>query len=156
MHSKAMMAPIPNALECAPDNGAAPPRPRSDEWSAGETTAQVAIERTVSTLAHHINNRLMTFSLELDDLQRADPTNPFVFHQFVDAARRCIRDISAIVRALDRLREAQAVNYVGSTEMIDIEAALTEQLRQLNAEVTAQPGHCEPPEGRRSNPLIAF
>ena len=96
--------------------------------------ATTALRQTVATVAHHINNRLMAFSLELDSLDEDRATECTTEQEFIDAvhtsAHRCIQEISAVVRALDRLVEIRTQHYVGKAEMIDIEDALAEQLRK--------------------------
>jgi GAF domain-containing protein len=92
-----------------------------------EMAAATALRQAVTTLAHHINNRLMTFSLELDKLEREGPIGHI--NAIITSARKSIQEVSAVVKALDRLEEIHTVPYAGTAEMIDIEEALEEQLR---------------------------
>jgi DNA-binding response OmpR family regulator len=102
-----------------------------------EMAAATALKQTVTALAHHINNRLMTFSLELDGLETKDSLDQEAVSDIIASARRSIREVSAVVKALDHMEEVQTVPYVGASEMLDIEDALQEQLRR----VERQPQH---------------
>lgn len=99
-----------------------------------EMAATAAFKQAVTALAHHINNRLMAFSLELDGLEMEGALTPQAIHSLTASARRSIQEISAVVKALDRLEELHTVPYVGSTEMIDIEKPLQEQLRLIETQ----------------------
>lgn len=93
-----------------------------------------ALGQTVATLAHHINNRLMSFSLELDQLEEDKALDQQSIRDMIASARTCIREVSAVVKALDRLEKIRTVPYVGTTEMIDIEKPLEKQLRLISAQ----------------------
>jgi DNA-binding response OmpR family regulator len=93
-----------------------------------EMAAAAALKQTVTAMAHHINNRLMAFSLELDGLETENPVDQRAVNTIIASARRSIQEVSAVVKALDRLEEIHTVPYVGAAEMIDIEDALREQL----------------------------
>jgi DNA-binding response OmpR family regulator len=90
--------------------------------------AATALKQTVTALAHHVNNRLMAFSLELDGLEEG-AVDQRAASGIIASARRSIQEVSAVVKALDRLEEIHTVPYVGAAEMVDIEDALREQLR---------------------------
>lgn len=94
-----------------------------------DLAATRALRQMVIALAHHINNRLMAFSLDLDGLERETSIRDESVDQIIASARHHIREISNVVKALDQLEEFRTVPYAGDTEMIDIEAALKEQLR---------------------------
>lgn len=95
-----------------------------------EMAAAAALKQTVTALAHHVNNRLMALSLELDGLEKAGRLDQGTVAAIIASARRTIQEVSAVIKALDRLEEIETVPYVGTTEMIDIEKALEEQLRR--------------------------
>lgn len=95
--------------------------------AAQEMAAVTVLRQTVTTVAHHINNRLMAFSLELDKLESYTDT-PESTKTVVTLARRVVHEISAIIKALDRLDRIRTVPYVGSAQMIDIEGALEKEL----------------------------
>ena len=96
--------------------------------AAREMAATTALRQAVTTLAHHINNRLMIFSLELDGLEMEEAVDQETVGTMITSARKYIRQVSAVIRALDRLEEMHTVPYVGTAEMIDIEGAIEEQL----------------------------
>jgi two-component system NtrC family sensor kinase len=102
--------------------------------ATAKMAATTALGQAVAAMAHHINNRLMTFSLQLDELEREDPPTRRAVAETITSARKCVREISAVVKALDRLGEIHTVPYVGQTEMIDIEEPLEEQLRLISAQ----------------------
>ncbi len=93
-----------------------------------EATATQTLKQAVVTLAHHINNRLMSLSLELDRLEEEFPSLDQASATIV-SARAQIREIAAVVKALDQIQEIHTIPYIGSTEMIDIERLLEQQLK---------------------------
>ena len=98
--------------------------------SAYHVPAATAIKQIVVALAHHINNRLMAFSLELDESESQKKVwRDDDVQELLDMARRHIWQISAVVKALDVLEEIRAVPYLGTTDMADLEQALNDQLR---------------------------
>jgi GAF domain-containing protein len=92
------------------------------------------LRQAVATLAHHINNRLMALSLELDSLESSGQVSPQSFSKLVASAHHYIQEVSAVIRAMDRLEELRTISYVGTEEMLDIEKALEEQLRRIENE----------------------
>jgi len=101
--------------------------------STKKMAAATALRQTVTAMAHHINNRLMAFSLELDGLEAEGTVEQETAAAITKSARRTIQEISAVIKALDHLEDIQTVPYVGAEEMLDIEQALEEQLRQVGA-----------------------
>jgi signal transduction protein with GAF and PtsI domain len=85
-----------------------------------DAAATRALRQMVVTLAHHINNRLMNCSLELDSLEQRQLGNAERAQAMADMSRSCIKRISEIVSALDRVTELRTVPYVGSEDMLDI------------------------------------
>jgi DNA-binding response OmpR family regulator len=94
-----------------------------------QMAAAAALKQTVTAMAHHVNNRLMAFSLELDGLEKEGTVDRQAVSGIIASARRSIQEVSAVVKALDRLEEIHTVPYVGAVEMVDIGDALSEQLR---------------------------
>ncbi len=90
-----------------------------------ETIALKTLKQVAVTVAHHVNNRLMNLSLELDRLVEEDLT-PGEVREAVESSRRWVREIAAVVKALDRLGEVRTVPYVGETEMLDLEGGLSD------------------------------
>lgn len=86
------------------------------------------LQQAVTAMAHHINNRTMTFSLILDDLEalpvsgdRFGVMSPEEKITMINrAARNYIRDISNIVRAMDKMQEVRTVRYAEGLEMLDL------------------------------------
>lgn len=99
-----------------------------------QMAAATALKQTVTALAHHINNRLMAFSLELDGLEAQDLVDQEAVRAVTASARRSIREVSAVVKALDHMEEIRTVPYAGASEMLDIEQALAEQLEPASPE----------------------
>ncbi|HEY90127.1 MAG TPA: response regulator [Thermoflexia bacterium] len=98
--------------------------------AAQEWATMTALRQTTTTMAHYINNLLMTFLLELDDLEMKGVRDPTDIPALLALARQCIWDIASVVRALEQLEEVRIVTYVGTEKMLDINAALEQQLRQ--------------------------
>lgn len=104
-----------------------------------KTAAVNAFKQTTATVAHHINNQLMAFSLKLESLEDTIETGcPMDEREkavgtLIVSAHRCIQDISAVVKAMGQLAEIHTRPYVGAEDMIDIEDALDEQLRHITA-----------------------
>ena len=104
-----------------------------------KTAAVNAFKQTTATVAHHINNQLMAFSLKLESLEDSIETGcPMDEREkavgtLIVSAHRCIQDISAIVKAMGQLAEIHTRPYVGAEKMIDIEGALDERLRHITA-----------------------
>jgi DNA-binding response OmpR family regulator len=96
------------------------------------TAATTTLQQAVTAMAHHINNRTMTFSLILDDLENV----PVSGNRFgvissgekaaliARSARNFIRDISDIVKAMDEVREVRTVHYAENLDMLDLAEAL--------------------------------
>ena len=76
----------------------------------------------------------MAFSLELDGLEAEGPVGQEIVNAIIASARRSIQEVSAVVKALDRLEEIHTTPYVGAAEMLDIEEALKEQLRRTETQ----------------------
>jgi two-component system NtrC family sensor kinase len=90
-----------------------------------------AIRQTTVTLAHYINNRLMVLTGGLTLLEEslppqlvADPTLAEVLHN----SQTSVTQIGAVLRVLQRVTKVQQTTYNGQVRMIDIKAALREEL----------------------------
>ncbi|HEY76685.1 MAG TPA: response regulator [Thermoflexia bacterium] len=92
--------------------------------SMQETVALRTLKQVVVTVAHHVNNRLMNLSLELDRLEGQREPSPDQIRTTIESARRWIQEIANVVRALDRVGEIRTVPYVGNIEMLDLESVL--------------------------------
>jgi two-component system NtrC family sensor kinase len=104
-----------------------------------DMAAAAALKQTVTAMAHHINNRLTAFSLELDGLEIGGVVDQQAVSTIIASARRSIQEVSAVIKALDRLEEIHTIPYVGEAEMIDIEDALRKQLsKDVQASLASQ------------------
>jgi len=107
---------------------------REKEELARNLLVSETIRQTVVTLAHYINNNLMILMGSLDlliDMLPAD--NPNIV-QMVQASRRSARKIGAVLRVLQQVTDANLTTYHGQIKMIDIEAALRDELAAEAAE----------------------
>lgn len=94
---------------------------------AAETARQ-----TVVTLSHYINNHLMVLDGSLTLLQETLREMPD--HSTLTGIARnsldSVAQIAAVIRVLQRITDVKQTTYYGRTRMIDIEAALREELAQ--------------------------
>ncbi len=98
---------------------------------AAETARQ-----TVVTLSHHINNHLMVLSGGLTLIQATLQQESSQQAELAIVLRDCeasLTHISAVMRVLKRITEVKPTTYYGSTQMMDIDAALREELDQPRA-----------------------
>lgn len=107
--------------------------------AAKKAAVETTLRQTVTAIAHHINNRLMGLSLELDDLENEGPPDAAVVKAVASRARRSIDEVSAVIKALDRLEEVRTVPYISQWEMIDIENELKEELSHIEAHYGKEP-----------------
>ena len=89
-----------------------------------EHAAMKTLRQAVVTLAHYINNHLMTFALELDSLEQSDLPDREKVEAVLDLSRASNETIASVVKALDRLKDVRTTSYVGSEDMIDIQELL--------------------------------
>jgi DNA-binding response OmpR family regulator len=99
--------------------------------AAQDMAATRTLKHAVTTMAHHINNRLTAFMLELDGLEQEGGSDPRRLRKWIHSARQYVHEIAAVLAALDRLDKIRTVPYAGEEELIDIEEALKEQLDRL-------------------------
>lgn len=99
--------------------------------------ASDTVRQTAVTLAHYINNQLMVLSGNLALLQQA------LLQQFAHqpALLKALQDsqtsaaqIGAVIRVLQRTTQAEHTTYHGEIRMIDIEAALREEMARLQTQ----------------------
>jgi len=89
-----------------------------------EHTAAQTLKRTVITLAHHINNKLMAYTLELDNLEQSALTDREKVQALMQSARMYTHKINEIVKAMESLTDVRTTPYIGSEDMLDIEDLL--------------------------------
>jgi CheY-like chemotaxis protein len=102
---------------------------------AHNLVASEAVRQTVVTLAHHINNRLMILKGGLSLLREAFPSDllerdPGLLGIMKDSQESLLK-IEAVLRVLQRVTRVEGTNYHGEIKMIDIEAALQEELSRM-------------------------
>ena len=93
---------------------------------AAETARQ-----TVVTLSHYINNRLMVVDGGLTLLQEnleQELRNNSKLARIMRDSSASVTYIAAVLRVLQRVTSVKQITYHGQTRMIDIEAALREEL----------------------------
>jgi DNA-binding response OmpR family regulator len=107
---------------------------REKETLAYNLLAADTIRQTVITLAHHINNQLTVITAGLallqESLDQPDRDVPLL----KTVGRDCqtsLRHIQAVMRVLQRVTLVQETAYHGQDRMIDIEAALKEELGRI-------------------------
>ena len=94
--------------------------------------ATETIRQTTVTLAHYINNYLMTLMGGLSLLEEAVESELFEppLRQIITESRNSAVKIEAVLRVLQRVTKAQDSTYHGQIKMIDVEAALQEELKR--------------------------
>lgn len=99
---------------------------------ASETVRQTAV-----TLAHYINNYLMVLSGNLTLLKEAlrkELPRQEALAKMVQDSQDSTDLIAAVIRVLQRTTNAQQSTYHGQIRMIDIEAALREEMARLKVQ----------------------
>lgn len=101
-----------------------------------DLVAAKAVQQTVVTLAHHINNQLMVVQSGLSlltetlseerKLSCADELQVLIKSSLAGVER-----ITAVLRVLQQITKIKPVEYLKNVQMIDIDAALQEELSKL-------------------------
>jgi hypothetical protein len=103
---------------------------------ASETVRQTAV-----TLAHYINNQLMVLSGNLillqESLRQQLSQQPALLKALQDSQASAAQ-IAAVIRVLQQTTQAEQTTYLGQTRMIDIEAALREEMARIKTQQKAQ------------------
>jgi CheY-like chemotaxis protein len=103
---------------------------------ASETVRQTAV-----TLAHYINNQLMVLSGNLillqESLRQQLAQQPALLKALQDS-QASVAQIAAVIRVLQQTTQAEQTTYLGQTRMIDIEAALREEMARIKTQQKAQ------------------
>jgi YesN/AraC family two-component response regulator len=103
---------------------------------ASETVRQTAV-----TLAHYINNQLMVLSGNLillqESLRQQLAQQPALLKALQDS-QASTAQIAAVIRVLQQTTQAEQTTYLGQTRMIDIEAALREEMARMKTQQKAQ------------------
>jgi DNA-binding response OmpR family regulator len=100
-----------------------------------------ATRQTVATLAHHINNHLMVaqgnltlLEEELAVLKGAEDLAQWL--SVIDESQKSMRTITAVLRVMQRLITVEQTHYHSHINLINIENALKEELRQMEERST--------------------
>lgn len=92
--------------------------------SLQEHTAVKTLKQAVVTLAHHINNELMTHALEVDSFKQSDLPDDEKVASLIRSSHNCSQRITAIVHAMGQITDIRTTAYLGSENMIDIKELL--------------------------------
>jgi len=105
-----------------------------EELTRNLITAET-VRQTVVTLSHYINNRLMVLdgglTLLQENLEHELGDNPTLARVLRDSSAS-VSQIAAVLRVLQRVTAVKQTTYHGQTRMIDIEAALREELARVD------------------------
>lgn len=104
---------------------------REKEVLTHNLIAAEAVRSTTITLSHYINNHLMVVSGGVSLLEAAlhqEISNQPELVNIITDSRASITQIKAVINVLQRVSDVQQTTYHGETKMIDIEAALHEEL----------------------------
>lgn len=93
--------------------------------SLQDHAATKTLKQAIITVAHHINNELMAYTLELDNLEQSPLTDDEKVASLIRSSRDCTQKITAIVQAMDQITDIRTTAYLGSEDMIDIEELLS-------------------------------
>ena len=107
---------------------------REKEQLAKQLAATETVHQTVAALAHHVNNQLMVIHGGLDLLQETavwtlkknGRTSP---DKIITDSQTSVFRINAVLRVLQRITNVELTTYYENEQMLDIEAALEEELR---------------------------
>ncbi|MBN1218995.1 MAG: response regulator [Anaerolineae bacterium] len=101
--------------------------PQTDNDIAVETVRQTAI-----TLSHYINNPLMTLTGNLSLLQESlqqESLDRLMLAKIVQDGQNSVGQIETVMRILQQVTEVRQIPYHHQTSMIDVEAALRQELK---------------------------
>lgn len=106
---------------------------REKEELTRSIIATETVRHTTVTLAHYINNYLMTLmgglSLLREGLQK-EVINPELL-EIIESSQESAVKIEAVLRVLQRVTRVKESIYHGQVKMIDVEAELREELKRL-------------------------
>ncbi|MDR3578269.1 MAG: response regulator [Anaerolineaceae bacterium] len=98
-----------------------------------ELVAEETIRQTVITLSHYLNNSLTVVQAGLGLIQESlqkDNTDTSLLNQVLQDSLANVRQIGAVMRVLQRITRVQDISYHGQVKMLDIEAALKDELNK--------------------------
>ncbi len=88
-----------------------------------DTVALQTLQETVTTLAHYVNNPLQVL-MSLSDLLKGDSKSS----QAAAILEEEVRKIAAVISVLKEITSPESTIYLGSTQMLDVEAKLKARL----------------------------
>jgi signal transduction protein with GAF and PtsI domain len=108
------------------------------------------LDKTVATVAHYINNPLMSLMVKADGLvlakQRGElveaeaqdtPDSPGAIDDMARFTERKVQEIKAVLTILSDLTSPRIVTNLDDIQMLDIDARVRERLRQIQTQYGA-------------------
>ena len=96
-----------------------------------DLTASETVRKTIVTLSHYLNNNLMIVQAGLALIQESvdrHEDNPRLVNQVIKDCRRSLKQVNAVMNALQKTARADTTPYYGGTSMLDIENAIQAEL----------------------------
>jgi len=107
--------------------------PHAKDDADNNLIAAKTVRQTAVTLSHYINNHLMALtgglSLLQENLQHDFPNHPLASKVLADG-QISVGRIEQVMRALQQITEVRHVPYYDDVHMIDVEAALRDELNR--------------------------
>ncbi|RME44794.1 MAG: hypothetical protein D6796_11335, partial [Caldilineae bacterium] len=110
---------------------------REKEKLSRNLIAAETVRETVVTLSHYINNALMVLGNGLPAIYKALQESNAADADLLKIVQGCYHSsnqIQAVLKILQRVTDVEHATYHGEVKMIDIEAALREELARLYEE----------------------
>jgi two-component system NtrC family sensor kinase len=106
------------------------------------------LDKTVATVAHYINNPLMSLMVKADGLVLAKqrgalveatdaPGEPGQVEELARFTERKVQEIKAVLTILSDLTSPQIVTHMDDVKMLDIDARVRDRLRRIQAQYEA-------------------
>jgi CheY-like chemotaxis protein len=116
---------------------------REQEALQRNLIAAEAVRQTVVTLAHHINNQLMVMhaSLSLQEemlVQEKDLRQRAALMDTIANGQRSASRIAAVLTVLQKITSVETTEYHQSVQMLDIAAALEQEMGNGTARISQQ------------------
>ncbi|MCB0197520.1 MAG: response regulator [Anaerolineae bacterium] len=107
---------------------------RAKEKLERDLLVSETVRQTVVTLSHYLNNYLAVLNgnifLAQEDIQQQLPDNAEILESLNDC-EHSITKIEAVLRVLHQITRVKLTTYHGKVKMLDIEAALQEEIQKL-------------------------
>jgi two-component system NtrC family sensor kinase len=103
------------------------------------------LDQTIATVAHYINNPLMSLMVKADGLVLAKrqgtlveaPGSPDMVAEMARYTERKVEEVKAVLTILSDLTSPQVVTSMDDVKMLDIEARVRDRLRQIRVQYEA-------------------